>query len=180
MAASPFVGELRVFPFASPPPGWALCNGQLLAISDFTALYSIIGTTYGGNGTDVFALPDLQGRVPMHAGAGFSLGQAGGEQAHTLTVPELPQHNHAVYGTAIEGNIASPAGANLAEPIAKTSQTTTVPVSAYGTSGSEALAGPTIAGAGGGQSHNNMAPYLVLSICIATTGIFPTRTWRAS
>src|SRR4030095_4273279 len=106
--SEPFIAEVRMFSFAFPPRGWALCNGQLLPINQNQALFSILGTTYGGNGQTTFALPDLRGRTPISFGAGFSLGQPGGEEAHTLTIGEMPQHNHFVQAGNSAANTAAP------------------------------------------------------------------------
>jgi microcystin-dependent protein len=151
--------------FGFAPKGWALCNGQLLPINQNQALFSLLGTTYGGDGRTNFALPNLQGRVPLHRGNGFSQGQPGGEQSHTLVLGEDPVHTHSVVGSATAGDSPIPAGNylgaadNLYAPLA--SPTTLHP--------------STIGNAGGSQPHENMQPYLVLSFCIALQGAFPTQ-----
>jgi microcystin-dependent protein len=164
----PFVGELRIFSFAFPPKGWALCNGQLISIQQNTALFSLIGTFYGGNGVTTFALPNLQGRVPLHMSAAFPLGSAGGEATHALNVNELPAHVHGVAvstaltgGTAVASNGFLGPGDNVYTP-----QLGVAPP----------LAGDTVATVGSSQPHENMQPYTTLSICIALLGIFPARS----
>ncbi|HEX4245430.1 MAG TPA: tail fiber protein [Acidimicrobiales bacterium] len=165
--SSPFLAEIRIVSFNFPPKGWALCNGQLLPINQNQALFSLLGTQYGGNGTTTFALPNLQGAVPVHAGSSFPQGQAGGEAAHVLTTTELPGHTHAVAVAAGTGTAVSPggnywAGVKNANPYSTASPTTTL--------------GPTAIGAqGGGQGHDNMPPVLVLNYVIALQGIFPSR-----
>lgn len=161
----PFIGEIQIFPFAFAPRGWALCNGQLLPINQNQALFSLLGTTYGGDGKATFALPDLRGRVPVHFGNGVTLGQSAGEETHTLTPAEMPTHTHAVMAggeaTAIPpaGNVwGSVAGQNL-----------------YAATATAAMAGAAISTAGSSQPHNNMQPYAVLNFCIALQGVFPSR-----
>jgi len=163
--AEPFLAEIRLMSFVFPPKGWALCNGQLLPIAQNQALFSLLGTTYGGNGQTTFALPNLQGRVPIHTGNGHTLGETGGETAHTLSMSELPQHTHTVVAydgvatSAIPGPTAYLAGQS-GNP--------------YGTVPN--LSGPTPSSIGGSQAHTNMQPYLTLSYCIALQGIFPSQT----
>nr|WP_227467458.1 tail fiber protein [Nocardioides lijunqiniae] len=149
--------------FQHAPKGWALCNGQLLPINQNQALFALLGTTYGGNGQTNFALPDLRGRVPIHVGEGHILGERGGEQAHTLSVPEMPRHTHPDLASPVNGNTSSPAGAALA------------PVSGlYGPpTGLTSLAPSSVSTAGGSQAHQNMQPFLTISFCIALQGIFP-------
>ncbi len=163
--SEPFLGEIKIISFNFPPKGWAFCNGQLLSISQNTALFSLLGTTYGGDGQTNFALPNLQGSIPVHVGNGFTQGQRGGEEAHTLTLQELPQHTHAPGGSSNSANATSPSGdvwASLASGgYAGTGNTTLNPVS--------------ITNAGGSQPHSNMAPYLTLNFVIALQGIFPSR-----
>jgi microcystin-dependent protein len=165
--ATPFLGQISVFSFSFAPKGWALCNGQLLPINQNQALFALLGTTYGGNGLQTFALPNLQGRVPIHLGNGFIQGQVGGEQAHTLAISELPSHTHAPVGSSSNANAADPTGAYCAITSSGVYSSTTSP--------SAALASAAVANAGGTQAHDNMAPYLVLNFCIALTGIFPSR-----
>jgi len=160
--ASPYLSEIRIFSFNFAPRGWALCNGQVLPINQNQALFSLLGTNFGGNGVTVFNLPDLRSRSPIHFGAGFVLGQAGGEEFHTLTALELPGHNHLVGAVAQPGNAASPAGANFAAHRG-----------GYAESGSMPLAAGTVGNTGANQAHANLQPYTVLSFCIALQGIFP-------
>ena len=167
--AEPFLGEIRMFAGNFAPRGWALCNGQLVSIAQNTALFSILGTTYGGNGETTFALPDLQGRVPMHVGAGFVEGESGGEQAHTLLTAEIPVHTHLANGSTSKGNKASPAGNVWAADAAG--------VTAEYQSGAPntTLSPGAIGNAGSGQPHNNLQPFLVVNFIIALEGIFPSR-----
>jgi len=164
--AEPFLSEIRLMSFQFAPKGWALCNGQLLPINQNQALFSLLGTTFGGDGRVNFALPDLRGRVPIHEGAGHTLGERGGEQAHTLTVGELPTHTHAVNAaTAAAGGAVSPAGRVLgAVPNGYRSP-------AGGSLG--AMRPDSVTNTGGSQAHLNLQPYLTLSFCIALQGIFP-------
>ena len=163
--ASPFLGELRLVAFDFPPKGWAFCGGQLLPINQNQALFALLGTTYGGNGTTTFALPDLRGRVALHQGGGFSLGQSGGEESHTLTINE-GSHRHLVTQKA-----------------SKDEETTNRPDGAYFTVGGPfalsadtAMGGTQTSAAGGGQPHENRQPLLALSYIIALQGIFPTQS----
>jgi microcystin-dependent protein len=173
--SQPYLGEIRCFSFGFPPKGWALCDGQLLSISQNQALFSILGTSFGGNGTTTFALPNLQGHAPAHVGPGFSLGQAVGEANHTLIITEMPAHSHAIMSDIIE-----PGG--VAEHAALPSTTAAIgpsnPDGLYNTSvgnSSVALAGSALSVVGGSQPHPNMQPYLVVSFCVALVGIFPSR-----
>ena len=165
--AEPFLGEIRIMSFAFPPKGWALCNGQLLAINQNQALFSLLGVVYGGDGRVNFALPNLQGRVPIHLGAAHPLGQPGGEQGHTLTVAEMPAHTHAVAASsAATGGVATPNGGYLGGAN-----------NAYATEGARTTLSPaTVGNAGGSQAHLNMQPFLTVSFCIALQGIYPSRT----
>jgi microcystin-dependent protein len=166
--AEPFLAELRIFSFAFAPRGWALCNGQLLPINQNQALFSLLGTTYGGNGQTNFALPNLQSRVPIHFGNSFTLGQQGGEAAHTLTLAELPahQHNMTASNDPTTGNSTS-GGNNYFAPTADNS-------TLYSTATADAtMIGTSITNTGGSQAHENRQPFLVLNICIALQGIFP-------
>ncbi|MEO6039228.1 MAG: tail fiber protein, partial [Saprospiraceae bacterium] len=171
--AEPFLSEIRIFSFNFAPQGWAMCNGQLLPINQNQALFSLLGTTYGGNGQTNFALPDLRGRAPIHFGSGTTLGQAGGEENHTLTQSELPTHVHTVSAIAPPSsgtNINTPGGAFLSN---------SAPAEIYsagaGSPGLLALAPATISNIGGSQAHTNMQPILTLNLCIALQGIFPSR-----
>jgi microcystin-dependent protein len=188
--AEPFLSEIRMMSFGFPPKGWALCDGQLLPINQNQALFSLLGTTYGGDGRVNFGLPNLQGRAPMHMGsagqgsANHVLGELGGEQNHTLSGPELAQHNHAMLATGATAPTSatglSPAPANtkaLAQALA--SQGTNVPVAVqiYSLSApNAALNAGTIGPIGGSQPHLNMQPFLTISFCIALQGIFPSQT----
>jgi microcystin-dependent protein len=163
--SEPFLSEIRIFSYNFPPKGWALCNGQLLPINQNQALFSLLGTTYGGNGQTTFALPDLRGRAQIHNGAGHTLGEAGGEIAHTLSINELPTHTHGLAANTGPGATPVPTGAVLASA-----------ANLYGDASSLVPLHPgSITPVGGSQSHNNMQPYLVLSFCIALQGIFPSQ-----
>jgi len=164
--AEPFLSEIRVFSFNFAPKGWALCNGQLLPINQNQALFSLLGTTYGGDGRVNFALPNLQGRVPVHVGAGHTLGERGGEQTHTLNLPEVPHHTHAAQASTTNGNQPFVVGSVLAAA-----------GNAYGgASNLTALHPSGITNVGGSQAHENMQPFLALNFCIALQGIFPSPT----
>ena len=163
--AEPFLSEIRLMSFVFPPKGWALCNGQLLPINQNQALFSLLGTTFGGNGQTTFALPDLRGRTPIHVGSTHTLGEGGGEQAHTLTIAELPEHTHLLNGT---NNVGGQNPAN--NVIARTGANTFGPPTAL------VAAGPaTTTNIGGSQAHLNLQPFLTLSFCIALQGIFPSQ-----
>lgn len=163
--AEPFLSEIRIMSFVFAPKGWALCNGQLLPINQNQALFSLLGTTFGGDGRVNFALPDLRARVPIHVGSGHTLGERGGEQAHTLSIAELPTHTHILNASGLDGALAAPTnnywGSNSERP--------------YGaaTSNLVAMNPSVIANTGGSQAHLNMQPFLTLSFCIALQGIFP-------
>ena len=164
--AEPFLGEIRLMSFVYPPRGWTLCNGQLLPINTNQALFSLFGTMYGGNGTTNFALPDLRGRVPIHVGQGHTQGERAGEQAHTLTLNEMPQHIHRVRAaSAATGGTAAPAGKYLGGGN-----------NVYRDAGaSTTLSGETVANVGGSQAHQNMQPFVTISFCVALEGIYPSR-----
>jgi microcystin-dependent protein len=159
----PFQGEIKLVAFNFAPRGWAFCNGQILPIAQNQALFSILGTTYGGNGQTTFALPNLQGRVALHTSNSFSLGQVGGEQSHTLITNEMPLHTHNVQGTSSPASLQSASNnvwaASSAGPYAATSNTTMGPQSVGTNNGS--------------QPHDNMQPYLVINYIIALQGVFP-------
>jgi microcystin-dependent protein len=167
--AEPFLGEIRLMSFGFAPKAWALCNGQQLPINQNQALFSLLGTTFGGNGQTTFALPDLRGRVPIHAGGnkGHTLGEKGGEQSHTLSIAEIPTHTHVANGTNTNGAGAVPNNTSLlgafnnayTQPAALTS-----------------LSPSTISSVGGSQAHLNMQPFLVINFSIALQGIFPSQT----
>jgi microcystin-dependent protein len=168
----PFIGEVRLAGFGFPPKGWALCNGQLLPINQNQALFSILGTTYGGNGQTTFALPNFQTRVPLGMGAApggssYPLGQTGGETAHTLTTPEMPLHSHSLTASTAAAAALGPANNLLAAPVAG---------DVYGTGADVSLSSTSITPAGGNQAHENMPPYLVINYIIALVGIFPSRS----
>ena len=163
--ATPFLSEVRIVSFNFAPKGWALCNGQTLSIQQNQALFSLLGTTYGGDGITNFKLPNLQASMPVNQGPGFSLGQAGGESSHTLILTEIPAHTHMAQGVSTTASAETAAGNTWAQstqsPFA-TSANTTLKPTALGTIGS-------------GLPHNNMPPYLVLNFVIALQGIFPSR-----
>ena len=163
--ATPFLGEIKIMSFNFPPKGWALCNGQLLPINQNQALFSLLGTMYGGNGQTTFALPNLQGRVPLHRSAVYVQGQIGGETSHTLALPEMPQHTHALAASIAMPDSASPTNKYFAA----------IGTNAYSGAPNALMTPATAGSAGGSQPHENMAPYLVLNFCIALQGIFPSR-----
>ena len=163
--AEPFLSEIRIMSFGFPPKGWALCNGQLLPISQNQGLFSLLGTTYGGDGRVNFALPNLQGRVPTHTGSGHTLGERGGEQAHTLSVAELPAHTHTLSGSSANAATNDPLNNLLASSN-----------NIYGPAAALTSLSPTsLTSIGGSQPHLNMQPYLVLNFSIALQGIFPSQ-----
>ena len=161
---TPYLGEMRIFSFNFAPKGWAMCNGQTMAINQNQALFALLGTTYGGNGQTNFNLPNLQGRMPVHVGNGIILGQVGGETAHTLNLSEMPQHTHQVMGSSTLASSGDPTGNLWATGNA-----------AYGPVSNTTMNPACIPNAGGSQPHDNMSPYLVLNFCIALQGIFPTQ-----
>ena len=167
--AEPFLSEIRIMSFVFAPKGWALCNGQLLPINQNQPLFSLLGTTYGGDGRVNFALPDLRAKVPIHMGSGHTLGEKGGETAHTLSIAEIPTHIH-VFNTS--SNVAAPntgPGNNL---LAQSSGEFL-----YGAASNVTAMAPTAIGnTGGSQAYNNLMPFLTLSFCIALQGIFPSQT----
>lgn len=173
--ADPFVAEIRIFPFNFAPTGWAFCNGQILPISQNTALFSLLGTTYGGDGQSTFALPNLQGNVPMHPGQGpglslHDLGEASGSETLTLLTSEIPGHNHLVNTSTEAADVGAP-GPTVT--LARSQNAT-----AYQSNTTQnlvAMAQQTLAVAGGSLPHNNMQPYLVVNFCIALQGVFPPR-----
>src|SRR6266849_5524534 len=158
---TPFLSELKIVSFNFAPKGWALCNGQLLPINQNQALFSLLGTTYGGDGRVNFGLPNLQGRVPIHMGQGHVLGERGGEQGHTLSISELPTHTHLVNATNNPASTNTPANNTLLGGIANT----------YNAPANLTSLSPTeIGNTGGSQAHLNMEPFLTLSLCIALQG----------
>ncbi|WP_375778191.1 phage tail protein [Bradyrhizobium sp. ma5] len=163
--ADPFLSEIRMMTFNFAPKGWAFCNGQLVPLNQNQPLFSLLGTVYGGNGQTNFGLPNLQGRTPMHVGNGHVLGELGGEQAHTLSINEMPQHTHIANATNTNSALLVPANNVLgalnnayAAPAALT-----------------ALAPGSISTVGGSQAHQNMQPFLTINFCIALQGIFPSQ-----
>jgi microcystin-dependent protein len=172
--AEPFIGQIITTGFNFAPTGYALCNGQILSIAQNTALFSLLGTQFGGNGQTTFGLPDLRGRVPVHQGQGSglssrSMGEMSGEENHTLISTEMPTHNHTMAATNVSGGLTTPNG-NFLAASSDANVATFRP-----TSDGSALNPQTIGLAGGSQPHNNMQPYLVISFSIALEGIFPSR-----
>jgi len=174
-SADPYVGEIMMFAGNFAPQGWALCDGQLLSIAQNTALFSLLGTYYGGDGQTTFALPDLRGRLPMHTGSGpgpglspRSLGEQGGSEAVTLISTQMPAHTHSLQVDSANGTTASPGGALLARDPSGTP--------AYGVNATGALSPQAIASAGGSQPHQNMPPFLAINYCISLYGVYPPRS----
>lgn len=173
--ADPFVAEIRIFPFNFAPRGWAWCDGQLLPLSQNTALFSLLGTTYGGNGKSNFALPDLQGRAPMHPGQGpglslHDLGETGGSETVTLLESEIPAHSHSWRASTDDADLKAPTSAR------SYARSINGSVYAPGNSPLVSMAPEALAPAGGDQPHNNLQPYLTFYFCIALQGVFPPRT----
>ena len=171
--ADPFVAEIRIFPFNFAPKGWAWCDGQLLPLSQNTALFSLLGTTYGGNGKSNFALPDLQGRAPMHPGQGpglslHDLGETSGSETVTLLESEIPSHTHTLRGNNTLGDTPAPNGHTLARYANAYQQNSTQNLVSMHPS--------ALPPAGGDQPHNNVQPYLTFYFCIALQGVFPPRS----
>lgn len=165
--SEPFLGEIMIVGFNFAPRGWALCNGQLLPIAQNQSLYSLLGTTYGGDGRTSFALPDLRGRTPIHFGNGHTLGQKSGEETHTLAATEMPAHTHAVQASPTAADTPLPGG-NLPG--------TTAAADVYNAANNvENMSAAAVANNGSGQAHANMQPYLTLNFCIALRGLFPSR-----
>lgn len=171
--SEPFLGEIRIFSFNFAPRGWAFCNGQIMSIAQNTALFSLLGTTYGGDGRTTFALPNLQSRVPLHFGHGaglssYSLGEQGGQETVTLATGQMPSHSHQAMGSTAGGSADSPAGAVMAQASR---------LNIYGSPQSlTPMAAQAVGAAGGNQPHENRPPYLALNFCIALQGIFPSRS----
>jgi microcystin-dependent protein len=163
--STPYLGEIRIFAFNFAPRGWALCNGQLLPINQNQALFSLLGTTYGGNGQTNFALPNLQGRTPIHVSGNFTLGQGAGTETETLQQAAMPAHGHGVTGSTQTASTGDPTGAYWAVTAG----------GAYSGSPNQSMAAGAVTTTGAGQPHNNLAPFTVLNFCIALTGIFPAR-----
>ena len=169
--AEPFLSEIRLMSFVFAPRGWALCNGQLLPINQNQALFSLLGTTFGGDGRVNFALPDLRGRTPIHVGGGHTLGERGGEQAHTLSIAELPTHAHVLTASGSQGNSPNPRVGVNGNLFAQD------PGNAYAPPQNLTALNPgSIGNTGGSQAHLNMQPFLTLSFSIALQGIFPSPT----
>lgn len=167
---TPYLAQIQIFSFQFAPRGWAQCNGQLLPIAQNQALFSLLGTTFGGNGTTTFALPDLRGRVPMHWGSGpglgsVSLGQAAGSENVTLLSTNLPSHNHTALASSLAPSVGPAAGNAWA----------TGGAASYAATSSGVMNPAAIRSVGGNQPHNNMQPTLTLNICIALQGIYPSR-----
>jgi len=165
--AEPFLSEIRMMSFNFAPKGWALCNGQFLPINQNQALFSLLGTTFGGNGQTTFALPDLRGRVPIHVGDGFTLGQRGGEASHTVTMSEMPQHIHFLQGASNTATTDTPDSSLLLA---------TAGLDMYRAPSNLGTMEPGMVGSvGGSQPHENRMPYNTISFCIALQGIFPSQ-----
>ena len=163
--AEPFLSEIRIMSFGFPPKGWAFCDGQLLPINQNQALFALLGTTFGGDGRVNFGLPDLRGRVPIHVGSGHTLGDRGGEQAHTLSIAELPAHTHLLRASSSDGDTPVPASNILAASGA---------TQVFGpATDMTSLSPSSVTNLGGSQAPQNMQPFLTLSFCIALQGIFP-------
>ncbi|MBI1804855.1 MAG: phage tail protein [Ignavibacteriae bacterium] len=165
--AEPFLSEIRIFSFNFAPKGWALCNGQLLPINQNQALFSLLGTTYGGDGRVNFGLPDLQSRMPIHVGNGHTLGERGGEQAHTLSVSEMPTHSHNITASSNTPNVDDPTNAFWATNTGRTPYSNNI--------NTQMAQQATPTSVGGSQAHLNMSPFLVLNFSIALQGIFPSQ-----
>ncbi len=166
--SEPFLAEIMIVGFNFAPRGWAFCDGQILPINQNQSLYSLLGTTYGGDGSTSFALPELRGRIPIHVGPGHTQGQKSGEQTHSLSGAEIPANTHQVQASSSAANQIDPTANVLASaaPIA---------ISVYGSGAASDMGAGTVANAGGGQGHENMQPYLALNFCIALQGLFPSR-----
>ncbi len=164
----PYIGEIRMFAGNFPPSGWMLCEGQLIPISENDSLFVVLGTTYGGDGESTFALPNLSGRVPLHQGNGFVLGQADGVEAVTLTTQQIPAHTHPLVGTETNGNQAAPSNNILANSTLVTPYAPETPTAV--------MAPNAISPIGGSQPHENLQPYLCINFIISLFGVFPSPT----
>jgi len=167
--AEPFLSEIRIMSFGFAPKGWATCDGQFLPINQNQALFSLLGTVFGGDGRVTFALPDLRGNAPIHVGQGFTLGQTGGEQSHTLTISEMPLHTHILFSSSQPADQALPKTTTANIPAASPQQVYTAPANL------SAMNPGAVTNVGGSQAHQNMQPFLVLNFCIALQGIFPSQ-----
>lgn len=167
--SSPYVGEIRMFAGNFAPSGWAFCDGSLLAIADYETLFQLIGTTYGGDGENTFALPNLQGRVPVHQASGFTMGQTAGSEAVPLTTQQLPVHSHSFFCSTNPGGTAAPVGNVLAAEVGGSAYVQMAPTTAL----APASLSPD---SGGGQPHNNLQPYVCVSFIISLFGTFPSQT----
>jgi microcystin-dependent protein len=180
--STPYLSELKIMSFGFPPKGWALCNGQLLPINQNQALFSLLGTTYGGDGRVNFGLPDLRSRVPMHVGNGHALGERGGEEGHTVVIAEMAGHNHVMRAKGAQADInvtgrTPGTGVTPAQSVTGLS-TSPIDVNIYSSGsidGSQTFAAAAIGNTGGSQAHENRQPLLTLSVCIALQGIFPSQ-----
>jgi microcystin-dependent protein len=168
--STPFLSEIRIMSFSFAPRGWALCNGQVLPINQNQPLFSLLGTTYGGDGRVTFALPNLQGRVPMHMGNGHNLGETGGEESHVLSPNELPAHVHPATADIAQGSATSANPANTYP-----GSTPGLPIYSAGSANMVAMSPAMLSSVGGSQAHENRQPFLALSMCIAIQGIFPSQ-----
>jgi microcystin-dependent protein len=168
--STPYIGEIRIVGFNFAPQGWELCQGQLLPISQFDALFNLIGTTYGGDGMSTFALPDLRGRIPVHQGTGYIQGQAGGSEAVTLQTPHLPVHSHVPLADGTGVNSPSPVGAVWGSAVGSGT-----PYSDQTAAANAPMSTQAVGVAGGGQPHENMLPFLCVNFIIAVYGIYPTQ-----
>jgi microcystin-dependent protein len=168
--STPFMSEIRIMSFNFAPKGWAMCNGQLLSINQNQALFSLLGTTYGGNGQTTFGLPNLQGRTAMHAGQGHTLGERGGEEAHTVIISEMPAHTHPAQADAVSGN------ATVANPLPNApGNNSSIQFYSSGSNAMVAMSSKMVTNVGGSQPHENRQPFLALNFCIALQGIYPTQ-----
>jgi microcystin-dependent protein len=169
--SEPFLAEVRIVGFNFAPRGWAFCDGQILPINQNQSLYSLLGTTYGGDGRTTFALPDLRGRAAIHAGGGHALGQKSGEETHTLSTGEMPQHTHAMRAVSDSADAAIPTDSFLATPSSAVGSIYSGTTPTFDAS----LNAASVGNVGGGQAHDNMQPFLALNFCIALQGLFPSR-----
>jgi len=167
--SSPFIGEIRMFAGNFAPVGWAFCNGALIPISENDALFNLIGTTYGGDGQETFALPNLQSRIPIHVGPGFALGESGGTESVTLTTSQIPAHSHVPQGNNNPGSLASPLGGVWASTSPSLNNYSNVAPTLNMDPGA-------IGAAGGSQPHDNMVPFLVVNFILSLFGVFPSQT----